>query len=126
MTPLLVVEDDADVRESLVDLLRREGYVVHCASHGAEALEKLQDRSLGIRVVLLDLMMPVMDGEEFMDKLAAQPAALGELKVIIVSAKRDAKKAGTKYDVPVVEKPFNLGELVNRIRLATGAPARSA
>ena len=65
--PVLVVDDDLDIRETVVQLLEDEGYVVFAAEHGASALSRLR----GIDppcVVLLDLFMPVLDGKGFLDR----------------------------------------------------------
>jgi CheY-like chemotaxis protein len=72
---VLVVEDDADIREALVELLLVEGYEVHGSPNGAEAFQWLQAHALGgDAMVLLDIRMPVMGGLEFLTKLRAEPA----------------------------------------------------
>ncbi|MGZ3693954.1 MAG: response regulator [Bdellovibrionota bacterium] len=63
---ILVVEDNEDVRESIVDVLSTEGYDVETARNGKEALLKLETMD-DATLVLLDLMMPVMNGWEFID-----------------------------------------------------------
>lgn len=63
---ILVVEDNEDVRESIVDVLASEGYAVETARNGKEALLKLETMD-DPTLVLLDLMMPVMNGWEFID-----------------------------------------------------------
>src|SRR5262245_36830107 len=65
---VLVVEDDDGIRESIVEILRDEGYLVHEASNGREALEQLKDGQRPC-VVLLDLMMPVMSGWQFLQEI---------------------------------------------------------
>ena len=82
--PVLVVEDDPDSREMLVRVLRKEGYVVTEAENGSVALERIAEQRP--ELILLDLMMPVMDGFEFLSILAAQPQ-LASIPVIVVTAK---------------------------------------
>jgi CheY-like chemotaxis protein len=61
---ILVVDDDPDIRETITELLQEEGYVVTAAAHGGEALSALRaDPTVGL--ILLDLMMPIMDGWQF-------------------------------------------------------------
>src|SRR5258707_15538086 len=81
---ILVVEDDAMTRESIVDLLGEAGYSVTEATNGAEALEKLRQGPAPC-VILLDLMMPVMSGQEFRREQLTDPA-LAAIPGIVVSA----------------------------------------
>jgi CheY-like chemotaxis protein len=62
---VLIVEDDRDVREALVEVLEEEGFGVAAASNGVEALGYLREAIVLPRLILLDLMMPVMDGRQF-------------------------------------------------------------
>ena len=109
---VLVVDDDEDIRESIADALRECGYAVECAVHGRDALDKLRD---GVRpsIILLDLMMPVMDGWQFRSEQAIDPS-LSDIPVIIISA------AGANPGVPdgtcaYLRKPFNLSDLLREI-----------
>jgi CheY-like chemotaxis protein len=81
---VLVVEDDLDVREALVQLLEVEGYRVIGVSNGREAMQHLRGGEAP-RVILLDLMMPVMDGLEFRGEQLQDPA-LAAIPVILISA----------------------------------------
>jgi len=69
--PVLIVEDDADVRGSLRELLEFEGYQTYTAEHGRAALDRLRE-GLDPGVILLDWMMPVMNGKEFLASLDGQ------------------------------------------------------
>src|SRR5581483_10663986 len=80
--PILVVEDDRDVREALVEVLRAEGYLPFAAGDGEEALAQLES-GLEPCVILLDLMMPRMNGWQFMDE---QRQRESRTPVIVVSA----------------------------------------
>jgi two-component system, OmpR family, response regulator CpxR len=80
---VLVVEDDDDVRDGLRDILEEEGYRVWTAANGQEALDRLS--ALSPQLILLDLMMPVMNGVEFLSILR-QHKTLSATPVVVVSA----------------------------------------
>jgi CheY-like chemotaxis protein len=84
---ILVVEDDADVRDAYVDVLADAGYQVETAANGLRALERLRRGDLP-QLVLLDLMMPVMDGTQLRGLMLEDPA-LRDIPVIIVTAHRE-------------------------------------
>src|SRR5437773_4779807 len=81
---VMVVDDDADIRETLAGLIEDEGYAVAAFPTGQEALLALK-QGLGPRVILLDLMMPVMDGSEFRHEQLADPS-LADIPVILITA----------------------------------------
>ncbi len=81
---VLVVEDDAALRELVRRMLEREGYAVMEATDGRDAIERIRERAPG--VILLDLMMPVMDGFEFLAELRRE-GAWREIPVIVLTAK---------------------------------------
>jgi CheY-like chemotaxis protein len=81
---VLVVDDDLEIRESIADLLREEGYDAIVAGHGREALELIRGGTPP-SLIVLDLMMPVMDGWQFMEERARDPA-LKTIPVVVVSA----------------------------------------
>ena len=81
---VLVVEDDADTRESVGELLEDQGYSVLGAGNGAEAVQVLQSGTLP-SVILLDLMMPVMDGYRFRTEQRSDPK-LAAIPVIVITA----------------------------------------
>ena len=85
--PILLVEDDPELREALALVLESDGYVVVTAADGVEALERLHDR-LRPRVIVLDLMLPVMDGFEFRVRQTEDPELAG-IPVIVLSAGGD-------------------------------------
>src|SRR5919198_2310996 len=80
---VMVVEDDFAIRETLRELLEDEGYQVMWAANGQEALARLRERAP--RLILLDLMMPVMDGREFRIAQQSDPA-LARIPVVVISA----------------------------------------
>jgi len=85
----LVVDDDLGCREILSEFLRIWGYEVESAGNGKEALAKLASGDLHPSVIVLDLMMPVMNGWEFREEQIRDPR-LAEIPVVVVSAARDA------------------------------------
>jgi len=110
---LLVVEDDDMIREALTDLLRDEGAVVTPAENGREALQQLRSAHVA-DVILLDLMMPVMDGWEFRVEQRADPQ-LAPIPLIAMSADMSAKARAIAADA-YLRKPLDFSELVGRIR----------
>jgi CheY-like chemotaxis protein len=105
---ILVVDDDADIRESLVEILQGEGYTVSAATNGREGLEQLAAME-GPCLVLLDLMMPVMNGYEVLAQLRANPATRA-IPVLILTASRTEMPEGATH---LLRKPFELGELLS-------------
>ena len=102
---LLVVDDDRDTRESLRAALEDHGYTVAVAANGAEAMHKLEERPP--RLVLLDLMMPVVDGWEVLDRMRDNPA-LDDVAVCICTASHAlAPAAGLRADF-ILRKPFDV------------------
>ncbi|WP_373047492.1 two-component system response regulator [Vulgatibacter sp.] len=105
---ILVVDDDPDLRAVLCEALGADGYDVIPAADGAEALTWLR---LGFRprLILLDLLMPVMDGWRFRESLGADPA-LAAIPVILISTEDNARRE--PIDVAMLlRKPLALGEL---------------
>jgi CheY-like chemotaxis protein len=108
---VLVVEDDEDIRESLAQVLRDEGYAVAAAANGREALAQLRSDEPRPDIILLDLMMPVMDGWQFRVAQQEDPQ-LAAIPVVILTALSDAKKAtATWHGVPCLQKPVHLPQL---------------
>jgi two-component system cell cycle sensor histidine kinase/response regulator CckA len=109
---LLVVEDDADIRETLDGLLSMEGFRVTCCCNGREALERLHS-SPKPDVILLDLMMPVMDGWQFRVAQKHDPE-LAAIPVVALSADATAKAAAIDADA-YLKKPVEYETLVDTI-----------
>jgi CheY-like chemotaxis protein len=116
---LLVVEDDPDIRAMLAQLLEFEGYEVFSAGNGREALERLRQ---GVRPVLLlvDLMMPVMDGWQFLEERSHDPE-LASIPVVVFSGDGSI---GNSAGLPVsgyLRKPIDCNALLETVgRFATG------
>ena len=109
---VFIVEDDADTREMLCSFLELEGYQVESASNGKLALERL-DAGTPACVIVLDLMMPVMDGWHFRRE-QVQRAALANIPVIVVSA-AGPDRLGPLDAQAVLSKPVNLDELLAQV-----------
>jgi PAS domain S-box-containing protein len=109
---VLVVEDDAVVRESLVDLLNEEGYQVSCAENGREALRHLHAEPAP-DVILLDLRMPVMDGWEFRSIQKSDPK-LAHIPVIAISADGSPQAAAISAHA-YLRKPVETEQLLAMI-----------
>lgn len=109
---LLVVEDDEAIRVLLFTILRRRGFHVDTAPHGRSALDRLQECRYAL--ILLDLMMPVMSGYEFLDELETLPA--GERPIVIVLT-AGMPPAGLKPGIVVgtIRKPFDLALLIDTV-----------
>lgn len=105
MTILLVVDDDPVIRSGLKLLLESEGYQVHGASNGREALTLLQRFSQSPCIILLDLMMPVMDGLEFR-RLQLQDPAFAHVPVIMITGKEVPGNIEELRPLTVLRKPF--------------------
>jgi CheY-like chemotaxis protein len=113
---VLVVEDDADILRALVQVLQDEGHTVRAAENGLVALAAL--RAPGARppcVILLDLMMPVMDGWAFRAAQLRDPALAG-IPVIVLTADGSAvEKAALMNCAGALRKPVELATLLGAI-----------
>ena len=109
---VLVVDDDPDIRATVEQILRIEGYAVVAARNGQEALAAIE--SVRPAVIILDLMMPVMDGVEFGRRLREHPAA--STPVIVLSADRDLERKARFIDADdCIAKPFEIDDLVRAV-----------
>lgn len=119
---ILIVEDDADIRETLQHLLEASGYRAAPASNGKVALD-LIDTIGRPCLILLDLMMPVMDGWAFLTALD-QNDALVEVPIVIVSAYTD-KVASLERAQQILKKPVDIHALMDVVRQHCGPGAVS-
>ncbi len=115
---ILIVEDDADFRMTLQEVLEQEGYPVAAAQHGKEALDYLS-HSPAPGLILLDLMMPVMDGWQFREEQARDPR-LASIPVLVMTAFRDREMF--LYSTGVIFKPVDLPSLLLHIERLVGPP----
>jgi DNA-binding response OmpR family regulator len=113
--PVLVIEDDADIRESMAEFLDFEGFEPHVASNGREALEILSKAKTLPAVILLDLMMPIMDGQQFRRKQQEDPR-IAAIPVIIMSAAPDVSiKRLSLGAADCIKKPIDIDELASML-----------
>ena len=113
MPTLLVIDDEPQIRTLLKATLTRAGYAVVEAANGREALEYLQEAQTP-EVILLDLMMPVMDGWEFRRRQQADPA-LARVPVIVLSALDPSRAAGVDA-AAFLKKPLDFDHLLALVR----------
>ncbi|HXU07298.1 MAG TPA: response regulator [Polyangia bacterium] len=110
---VLVVEDDRDVQEALASILEDAGYDVLCAGNGREALRRLHDCEGRCNLILLDLMMPVMNGWDFRHRQRQTPAFAG-IPVFLMSA--GAHLAVVREELQAtgsVAKPVDAAEILD-------------
>ncbi len=118
---ILVVDDDPDLRRSLVEVLQEEGYEVSCANHGEEALRALEGDAPS--AILLDLTMPIMDGWDFRRHQRDDPRLARIPTVVISAAYSDARSvAGLEADA-FLPKPFEVSALTETLQRLCGAPS---
>ena len=109
---VFIIEDDVDTREMLAKFLELEGYTVELASNGRIALDRLSN-GVDASVILLDLMMPVMDGWEFRRR-QIEDARLKNIPTIVVSAAGRDRMAQIPADA-YLSKPVDMDELLTRV-----------
>jgi CheY-like chemotaxis protein len=110
-----VVDDDADIREILAEVLSLEGYDVVAAGDGQSALKMLHDRAPACRLILLDLMMPQMNGWEFRRKQLLDPAIASIPVVLLTGAGTAAKSIDELQVAATIEKPVELDDLLAKV-----------
>ena len=122
--PILVVEDDPELLAGLASLLEAEGYRVRCARHGLEALGILRVGPLP-RVILLDLMMPIMNGWQFRHE-QRMDSELSKIPVIVISARTDVPAHAQWLEADgYLVKPIQPGTLLNAIEPFCRPPENS-
>jgi len=118
---ILVVDDDAAIRDVVADILQMSDYNVRTASNGAEALDQIQTDLPS--AVLLDLMMPIMDGWEFLRRCRVIPS-FKSLPVVVMSAAHDTASVAKELGAQAyLTKPFDMDTVLEIIARVAAAPA---
>ncbi len=105
------MDDDPDIRAVLTDILQEEGFPVVAASNGLEALERLAQMARPC-LILLDTVMPVMDGAKFLTHLRADPE-LRACRVVLLTPPGGARPPGVDE---VFDSPYELAELFELVK----------
>ena len=110
---VLIIEDDLDIREALCSLLDMEGYIVNSANNGLDGMKYLAGAKKLPDVILLDLMMPIMNGYQFLEKKSGH-SKFHSIPAIVMSAdsylKDQASHMATAY--AFVKKPIDVADLL--------------
>ncbi len=119
---VLIVEDDDGVRESIEECLAAEGYAVAPATNGVEALDRLR-RGPRPDLIVLDLVMPVMNGTQFLETLRGEDA-IRDIPVVLMTAATPVVHSPLPVADGYLPKPFELTELLATVgRFAGGRAA---
>jgi CheY-like chemotaxis protein len=102
---ILVIDDDPDIRDGLAEALKSGGYAVRTAVNGRDALRQLRSRA--VDVILLDLIMPAMDGWEFRKAQKREPGIANIPVVVVTASSADFADADA-----MLRKPFEESELL--------------
>lgn len=116
---ILVVEDDTDIRESVVEYLDIMGFKMLGASNGQEALDYLKSNNEQPDIILLDLMMPIMDGFAFREA-QLKDTRLAQIPVLIMSADGNVQEKKSRVGaMGYLKKPVDLDDLISEIERCT-------
>src|SRR5438105_4469734 len=114
--PILIVEDDQDLRETMKDLLELQGFDAVTAANGQDALAQLAEME-GCCLILLDLMMPVMNGWQFLEILRQQERhRFGDIPVVVISAASNATQQENSHGCTMMKKPVDVPLLLALVR----------
>ena len=113
---ILIADDDASIRQLLTTIVKRERLSVDAAVDGEDAIQKLQEHEYS--VILLDLMMPHVDGFGVIDYLRAHPQKTKPVVLVITAyADQKFKRVDPEVVAGVIRKPFEIAELGGLVRL---------
>jgi len=115
ISSVLIIDNDATIRNAVTEELKLEGYDLHFASNGREGLSRLKE--VTPTVIVLDLRLPVMDGHQFLSRLGLKPS--DPYSVIALTEGSDAKAVKSCYDAGVsafIKKPLHPFELRGVVR----------
>jgi CheY-like chemotaxis protein len=111
--PIFIVDDDTDLREVLGELLSCEGWAPQLCANGRDALDRLRGGARP-RVILLDLMMPEMDGWQFRQE-QLRDAALRDIPVVVMTASPGLADRASLAGAEILEKPVGLAEILGAV-----------
>ena len=118
----MVVEDDRDVREAIAEILEDNDYRPISASNGQEALDRLRAGAIKPCVILLDIMMPVMDGWQFRTHQRLDPQ-LSSIPVIVLTAHANLVEAASGMQAAAsLKKPVQLDDLLSLVKRLCRCP----
>lgn len=112
MKTILIVDDDWSIAETLTGVLEDEGFQCVAAANGQQGLDRLEESHPDL--VLLDVMMPVVDGREMLRRMKAQPAT-AEIPVILMSAASGVSQKKQLGYTAFLQKPFSLDALLDLV-----------
>ncbi len=116
---VLIVEDDEPIRSLLTAVLGRRGQQIDTATNGAEGIQRL--RQCNYSLVLLDLMMPVMSGYEFLEALEQQSGSDHRPLVIVLTAGPVQRHLNPAFVAGTIKKPFDIEILVDTVEACIAA-----
>jgi len=122
---VLIVDDDVDIREILAETLAETGFDVTTACNGLEALTAVRSMKIKPAVILLDLMMPVLDGYGFLEHRTSDPE-LASIPIAIVTAGHGIDRDRLGDDLPIIRKPFDLAKLFRVLQALSAGSASLA
>jgi CheY-like chemotaxis protein len=106
---ILVIDDDADIREMMKIVLEADGYQVNVAADGVEALEQLKGGSRP-SLIILDLMMPGLDGEQFVKQIRS--GVFADVPIVVLSGHSAAERKAEELSAICLMKPVEVDELL--------------
>jgi CheY-like chemotaxis protein len=122
MAVILVVDDDQDIREALIEILTDEGHTATGASNGLEALASLQHAPRP-QLILLDLMMPVMNGWDFTAELA-KDTGLSQIPIVLLSGGGELQQHADSLKVTAyLVKPIKVDVLLSMVESVSAGVA---
>ncbi len=114
MKKILIVEDDASIRELLVEIFESEGYYVDSSTNGLDGIKSLENNLPD--VILMDVMMPVMNGYEFREEQLKHPL-WNSIPVLVMSAQEQSNNKLAEYGLEnFIRKPLELNHLLETVR----------
>jgi CheY-like chemotaxis protein len=129
MIPLLIVDDDASIRQMMREILEDEGFATSTAKDGGPALDQMRASTKRL-LVLLGLTMPEVDGEQVLEAVASDPELAARHRVIMVTANIRRATTGRvaelrqQLNVPLRPKPFDVNEIINLVKDVAASMAR--